>query len=1440
MKTPPLATLLIWLGFMSATSLATADERISALFLGDNGHHRPLERARQLIPVLKPRGIDIEYTDRVEDLNPDKLASYDCLIVYANIGKITEAQEKALLDFVEEGKGFVPLHCASYCFLNSPKYIALVGAQFKRHGTGVFHVDNIQPKHPIMKGYQGFESWDETYVHAHHNEKNRTVLETRKEGKTDEPWTWVRTHGRGRIFYTAWGHDQRTWEHPGFHELVERGIRWSTGEDKFSLSHKRKPHGGLKPFDFKSAELPNYLPNRRWGTLGQDLNRMQKPVSPALSQKHMVLPKGFEARLFAAEPDITKPITMTWDTRGRLWISETTDYPNEIKPEGKGEDRIRICEDTDGDGRADKFTVFADKLSIPTSLCFAGGGLLVHQAPHTLFLRDTDGDDRADERKVLFSGWSTGDTHAGPSNMHWGFDNWIWGIVGYSGFNGKIGEEQQRFSTGFYRFKPDGSRGEFIRNTNNNSWGVSFSEEGVVFGSTANRNPSVYMPIANRYYEAVRGWSSKRLDTSSQTARFYPITPNVRQVDHHENFTAAAGHALYTARSYPKHYWNRAAFVNGPTGHLVATFLIEGIGSDYLTRNSWNLLASDDEWTAPIMSEVGPDGMVWMIDWYNYIVQHNPTPRGYRNGKGNAYVTPLRDKVHGRIYRLVYNGRNAYRPQDLQKASPAQLVAQLSNNNLFWRKNAQRLLVERGNLDVVPALSRLAADRKVDEIGLNTAAIHALWTMHGIGAMDGSVPAATGAALGALGHPSAGVRRTALKVAPRTDTSSRAIIKAGSLRDPAGQVRLAAFLALAEMPPSKDAAAAIAAAINLPANSGDRWIPDAATSAAARHDIHFLQAVAGSPEATRQDARQLELIERIAEHYARGAPVGNAGELVLSCAGTKRLIADPIVRGLAKGWPQGRAVKFNAAEEKALAKVLTRISGPVKGQLLSLAARWKTTALDTHIEEVISGYVKTMTSPEAPEKDRIEAASELVSFHGGDKNIANEIIDEITPTASPSLAKGLLGAVSKSQAPGVGHSLLGKYDSLTPGTKQEILRVVLKRADWSRSLLEKSQKDGLDLSALTLDQKQGLARHPDKGVAALARELLAKAGSLPNPDRQKVIDSLLAITRKPGNAGNGKELYKKLCSKCHVHSGEGKNIGPELTGMAVHPKEELLIHILDPNRSVEGNYRQYTVVTRKGKILTGLLASENRNALEIYDAEGAKHIVLREDLKRLVSSKLSLMPEGFEKQLSAQGIGDLLEFLTQRGRFMPIPLGKYATIVSTAGMFFSKKSGFERLVFPDWKPKTFEGVPFHLVDPQGDTVPNVIMLNGPNGNFPPKMPKVVKLPCNAPAKAIHFLSGVSGWGSKGAPNRTVSMIVRLHYADGKREDHPLLDGIHFADYIGQFDVPGSKLAFKLRSQQIRYLSIRPKRSETIRELELIKGTDRSAPIVMSITVEGPQ
>jgi hypothetical protein len=332
---------------------------------------------------------------------------------------------------------------------------------------------------------------------------------------------------------------------------------------------------------------------------------------------------------------------------------------------------------------------------------------------------------------------------------------------------------------------------------------------------------------------------------------------------------------------------------------------------------------------------------------------------------------------------------------------------------------------------------------------------------------------------------------------------------------------------------------------------------------------------------------------------------------------------------------------------------------------------------------------------------------------------------------------------------------------------------------------------------------------------------------------------LLPLTKRMGDAVAGKEVFKKQCAKCHTHSGEGTKIGPDLTGMAVHPKHELLINMIDPSRSVEGNFRVYTVALADGRVLTGLLASESKTAIEIFDAEGKKHQILRDDIDELVASTKSLMPEGFEKQVSRDELANLLEFLTQRGKYLPLPLEKAATVVSTKGMFNSEDALVERLIFRDWSPKTFEGVPFVLVDPQGDRVQNVVMLHGTNGSIPPKMPKSVTLTCNSPAKAIHFLSGISGWGFPASAPGTTTLIVRLHYADGKAEDHPLKNGEHFADYIRRVDVPGSKFAFSLRGQQVRYFAVTPQRPDPIAAIELVKGTDVTSPVVMAVTVESP-
>jgi putative membrane-bound dehydrogenase-like protein len=1456
--------LLVLTGlFLNNPAYPLEDSRpLQILFLGDEGHHRPADRFRDLQPVLARRGIQLTYSDDAGDLNPRALTGYDGLMIYANTTRISPEQEKALLDYVEQGHGFLPMHCASYCFLNSPKYTALVGAQFLKHGTGIVHTTVAASDHPILRGLKPFSSWDETYTHTKHNEKDRVVLEYREENGVKEPWTWVRTQGKGRVFYTAWGHDQRTWSNPGFQALVERGIRWSTGGDptlvsndpaKVTVNPFQRPFAipemtprrkDVKPFEYVDVgkKIPNYTVGRTWGVQGEPFNMMQKPLPPDESLKHMVVPKGFHVQLFASEADFGggKPICMNWDERGRLWVGLTYDYPNELQEgPGRGHDRIMICEDTDGDGKADKFTVFADKLSIPSSLTFSKGGVIVFESRQAVWLGDTDGDDKADTRKVLFGTWSMRDTHGGASNMQPGLDNWIWGMQGYNPSRLTVGGETVQFRQGFYRFKPDGSKMEFIRSTDNNTWGFGMSEEGIIFGSTANRDPSVYMPIPNRYYEAVRGWTPTLvLQMISDTYLFKPITDKVRQVDQHGGYTAAAGHALYTARNYPQEYWNRTAFVNEPTGHLVGTFVLRSEGSNFRSNNSFNLLASDDEWTSPVMAEIGPDGNVWMIDWYSFIVQHNPTPAGFKTGKGAAYETDLRDKQHGRIYRILYddNGpeQNRLNQFTLANATPDKLVKTLTNNNLFWRRHAQRLLVERGSQDVLPALYALVGDSKVDPIGLNVGAIHALWTIRGLGALDGKNPEATQVAVRALKHPSAGVRRNAVQVLPNNAASVTALLDAGLVNDADAQVRLMALLALADRPASAAAGGTVLAALANPLDSKDRWITDAATCAAAKNSEYFLEALAGRKSPAQ---RLLTVATIVADHYARGGPRDSIAAVIGKLTQADPKVAEAVIRGLATSWPAQSNPTLDADLEQNLERLLKQLPPERRGLLIKLAMGWGSKRFERHAAEAAVSLLARVKNETVPVAERIAAARELVGNQLNETTPVKGLMELISPRMSPELTAGILAAVRFSEAPATGEVLISKLPVLTPAARAAAISNLLGRPAWTRELIEAAQAGKVQLSELPLDQKQILLEHPDRTVRRRASDILARGGGVPNPDRQKVLDEMMVITKSKGDAAAGKLVFKNQCSKCHIHGGEGNRIGPDLTGMAVHPKEHLLADILDPSRSVEGNFRAYTVSTKSGRFLTGILAGESRTAIELFDAEGKKQTVLRDEIDELVATPKSLMPEGFEKQISRKDFTDLLEFLTQRGKYLPLPLTKVATVVSTHGMFNDENSTGERLVFPDWTPKTFQGVPFQLIDPEGGRHPNAILLNGPLGKIPPRMPKKVTLPVNLPARAVHLLSGVSGWGFPLGEKGTVSMIVRLHYANGKTEDHALKNGVDFADYNQRVNVPGSQLAFTLRGKQLRYLAIHPEQATPISSIEFVKGADETAPVVMAVTIE---
>ena len=814
-----LALFISTLALAAGVALASPQKEgaIRVLFLGhESEHHNSNKYYPMLAKGLGQDAIYFDYVTSVEEAlgDADYLSKFDAVLLYANHGKITPGQWKNLKDYVEGGGGFVPVHCASWCFGNEPEFDQMVGGRFAGHKTGTFTAKVVDAKHPAMAGVKAFAAWDETYKHRNHNEKDRTVLMVREVAEKDdnisepEPWTWVRTQGKGRVFYTASGHDERVWEQPAFHQLLKAGILWSVG-DKRKRSYETFIVGRAPRNDEKRDNIPNY--EKRPEPLPY-----QFPLSAKDSMDYTQVPVGWELELFAAEPQLVNPIFMAWDERGRLWVAETVDYPNDVR-DGAGNDTIKILEDTTGDGRCDKVTVFAEGLNIPTSLTFANGGIVVAQAPEFLFLKDTDGDDKADIKETIMTGWGIFDTHAGPSNLRYGIDNWIYGAVGYAGFDGTVGGEDLKFRMGIFRFRPDGSKMEFLHQFNNNTWGLGMNSAGDIFGSTANGNPAFFAGIPQTAYpKTMIAMSAKMI---ADKVEIHPITPNIRQVDGFGKYTAGAGYALATSDNFPPAWRDRMAFIGGPTGNLLGMFDNIRDGSGYAAKNRYNLIVSADEWFSPVAAEVGPDGHLWVADWYNFIIQHNPTPSvelgGYEGirGKAGAHENPNRDKHHGRIYRVKWEGATQSSISSLDKASDEELVAALGHDNQFWRLAAQRLLVDNQRTDSVPALKKL-----VDEAN-GAEAAHALWTLEGLGQLDRDTHQL---ALLRAGEPI--LKRNAIRAIANTDEGMQLFFDTAVVQAKDPLVRLAAFSKLAHFP-NRDRVEQVARElVGQPDNSEDEWL----------------------------------------------------------------------------------------------------------------------------------------------------------------------------------------------------------------------------------------------------------------------------------------------------------------------------------------------------------------------------------------------------------------------------------------------------------------------------------------------------------------------------------------------------------------------------------------------------------------------------------------
>ena len=522
----------------------------------------------------------------------------------------------------------------------------------------------------------------------------------------------------------------------------------------------------------------------------------QKPFSPKGSMERTQVPADCELKLFAAEPDIAKPIAFAWDERGRCWVVETRDYPHGITENHEGQDSVKICEDTDGDGKADKFTVFADKLNLPTGIVFARKGIIVAAPPQFIYLEDTNGDDKADKRDVIIDCWGIRDTHAQASSLHYGFDNWIYGCVGYSGIEGYVGGKQHQFAMGTYRFKPDGSALEFLHQFTNNSWGHSYNDAGDQFGGTANGAPIFFGGIpATAYAEGSRGMTAKKINVVDTC---HTITPNFRQVDVFGGYTAAAGSNFIYSDALPKRFQGMA-MVCEPTMKVVSLMDVQPDGAGYKALDAFNIYASSDEWNSPVHAEVGPDGAVWVADFENFIIQHNPTPSKERGGfvattgVGGAHENELRDHSRGRIYRIVAKG------------------APKATKTLYGQLSRQK---------------QLASDQS-DISDLSD--IHALWVKQARGTLDAKTHQA------ALISKDAKLRRNAIRALGADKAAQDLFFGSGVISDPDLNTRLAAFVKLSDFPTTPEIQTLVKKLTSDPLVKNDEWLAEAAKMLGKKH-----------------------------------------------------------------------------------------------------------------------------------------------------------------------------------------------------------------------------------------------------------------------------------------------------------------------------------------------------------------------------------------------------------------------------------------------------------------------------------------------------------------------------------------------------------------------------------------------------------------------------
>ena len=968
-----------------------------------------------------------------------------------------------------------------------------------------------------------------------------------------------------------------------------------------------------------------------------------RALPPEEALQKMKVADGFTARLVACEPNIRQPLSITFDDRGRMWVIQYLQYPTpaglkpvkvdqylrttydklpEPPPRGpKGVDRITICEDTDGDGRMDKFKDFVTGLNLCSGLALGYDGAFVVQSPYLLFYPDRNHDDIPDgDPEVLLTGFGMEDAHAFANSLTWGPDGWLYGAQGSTVTAHIRGIE---FQQGVWRYHPRTHAFELFAEGGGNTWGVDFDDDdGEIFAGTNYYEKMLHI-VQGGYY--IKNFGKHGELHNPHAYGYFDHVP----YSGYKGLHISIGGIVYHGGAFPPSF--NGSYIFGNTlDHAVYWANLKRNGSTFTASFGGALLKTDDELFRPVDCTVGPDGAVYIADWCD---------------KRATHVDPLDtwDRSNGRIYKVEPAQPTVSKPQpfDLSKLAKAQLVDLLGHSNQWFARGALRLLNERKPSRV----SNLKLPNHNDPNALKY-----LWATHAIGGFNDKVARAM------LHHPDAQVRKWTVRLL--CDAKERPLKKAIANEllelahnETSAPVR-SQLAASAKRLPTSQCLPIVHELVTHDEDADDPFVPLLlwwAIEENAKEREQIIRTLLVDPTDWNRPVMTKHLLERIARRFAAD---GNEQGFT-ACA--KLLQAAPSA--------ENGAISPNV--EKLLRGIEKALTGKTFSTMPNALQRWFEQAWQNNNqnlslirfgsrfgnEEAQKAAVTRIQDQKSPEDQRVE----LIDILGQTGNSSFEplFFEILESSGSETLRIAAVGALQRHPNEEIARKLLALYPKTSGNVRAQLRSTLASRPGWATLLIEAVEQKQIQAKEIPIEQVRQIASYKNDSLNTRLQKLWGKIQADSPAEKQNTINELKLVLKPSGAAGRdakgnpveGKKLFQQTCAVCHKLFDEGNAIGPDLTGVDRKNTEFMLQNIVNPSGYIRSEFVSFEVETKDEQTFGGLIVESGANAVTIVDRNNQRHTIGRDSIKEIKESQLSLMPEGLLEALQPQQILDLFSYL---------------------------------------------------------------------------------------------------------------------------------------------------------------------------------------------------